>query len=134
MNSDLGVESKGQVVMSSSSHAEFRGEGRERREGSGAHQGIGGEKDGGLYWGKRRFWKRRGAHHARGPTMRTYVGQFNLIQRTVFVVDRTRSMASRVESAPSMTLPKMVYLPSKWVACRMLRRTGTCSYLGPNWP
>jgi hypothetical protein len=26
----------------------------------------------------------------------------------------TRSIASRVESAPSMTLPKMVYFPSKW--------------------
>lgn len=26
----------------------------------------------------------------------------------------TRSIASRVESTPSMTLPKMVYFPSKW--------------------
>lgn len=33
-------------------------------------------------------------------------------------------MASRVESTPSMTLPKMVYLPSKW---------GCLLYVTKNW-
>jgi len=33
-------------------------------------------------------------------------------------------MTSRVESAPSMTLPKIVYLPSKW---------GCLLYVTKNW-
>ena len=33
-------------------------------------------------------------------------------------------MASKVESAPSMTLPKMVYFPSKW---------GCLAYVMKNW-
>jgi hypothetical protein len=79
-----------------------------KREGPSAHQG--GEEGGGDCIGEREenwdAYGNRGSKELTLISLISFNGQFLLLTGT-------RSMASRVESAPSMTLPMIVYLPSR---------------------
>ena len=57
-------------------------------------------------------------------TMRLTFVSFISFNGRFLLLTGARSIASRVVSAPSMTLPKMVYLPSKW---------GCLPYVIKNW-
>ena len=107
MDRDLGANQKQRVISNSAGlNSKVRGEG----EGAGAHQVISREEDGEecCIGEKVGFWEGNWV-----PCVLTWDNLISFSGRFLLLTG-TRSKASRVESAPSMTLPKIVYLPSKW--------------------